>query len=55
MKKLTRQRKWQLKKLAEGKCEICGKTKDTDMVRCSNCKWKVISKDYDDRQMQIMR
>ena len=25
MKKITRQRKWQLKKMSEGKCPICGK------------------------------
>jgi len=35
MKKLTRQRKWQLKKLAEGKCEICGKAPLLTKYRCA--------------------
>lgn len=38
-KQISRQRKWQLKKVAEGKCGKCGKESDTNYL-CKSCREK---------------
>jgi tRNA(Ile2) C34 agmatinyltransferase TiaS len=40
LKKLSRQRRWQLKRLADGKCEICGRDRGKGREskhRCKKC------------------
>lgn len=43
-KTMSRQRKWQLKKIAEGLCYICGKFKIYRNITCIAC-WRK-SRDY---------
>ena len=34
---MSRQRKWQLKKMREGKCPNCGEPKGRDILQCNLC------------------
>lgn len=40
--KLSRQRRWQLKKKTEGKCIICGKPRQNYAQHCDEC-WRGIA------------
>ena len=37
MQKISRQRRWQLKQIAQGLCSICGKRPSADKTRCAIC------------------
>jgi lipopolysaccharide biosynthesis regulator YciM len=40
-KPVSRQRNWQIRKLAEGKCQICGRKRDKYAWRCNPCQKQV--------------
>lgn len=40
-KKISRQRRWQLKKRKEGKCVICGKVFTNGQYTCDSCAKKI--------------
>lgn len=36
-RKISRQREWQIKKIAEGKCSSCGKPRTLSKYVCNDC------------------
>jgi uncharacterized OB-fold protein len=38
--KVRRNRRWQQKKVEEGRCAICGRVSETGFTRCNDCREK---------------
>ncbi len=54
-KTLSRQRRWQIKMLADGRCTLCGKTRKRYTHRCDDCQTKWQTRQNEKRRLTSMQ